>query len=246
MSLNFPDSPTIGQQFSAAGQTWVWNGTVWSAYRGGPVVQTGASAPTTVAEGLVWFNTNNGRTYVYYDGTWVDTATSAAISTSVVDNSSGDAFTVIQQGAGRALAVEGTVAVTGSLNATTITQAGSAVSLASELTSHASDTTNIHGIADTSLLATKAYADSAASAAAAGVVDSAPETLNTLNELAAALGDDANFATSVTTAIAAKVSKSGDSISGNLTVSGTVDAGTYLQNGAALEMGLNPYFLIGV
>ena len=40
--------------------------------------------------------------------------------------------------------------------------------------------------------------------AVAAVVDSAPGTLNTLNELAAALGDDANFASTVTSAIAGK------------------------------------------
>ena len=39
------------------------------------------------------------------------------------------------------------------------------------------------------------------------LVDSAPETLNTLNELAAALGDDANFATTVTSSIATKQDK---------------------------------------
>lgn len=38
----------------------------------------------------------------------------------------------------------------------------------------------------------------------AEIVDSAPATLNTLNELAAALNDDANFASTVTAAIAAK------------------------------------------
>ena len=39
------------------------------------------------------------------------------------------------------------------------------------------------------------------------MVDSAPETLNTLNELAAALGDDPNFATTVATQIGGKVDK---------------------------------------
>jgi hypothetical protein len=39
----------------------------------------------------------------------------------------------------------------------------------------------------------------------AGVVNSAPSTLDTLNELAAALGNDANFATTITTALAARV-----------------------------------------
>ena len=37
-----------------------------------------------------------------------------------------------------------------------------------------------------------------------GLVDSAPGTLNTLNEIAAALNDDANFNTTVTNSIAAK------------------------------------------
>ena len=45
--------------------------------------------------------------------------------------------------------------------------------------------------------ATQGYVDTKV----AGLVDSAPETLNTLNELAAALGDDPNFATTVATKI---------------------------------------------
>ena len=40
--------------------------------------------------------------------------------------------------------------------------------------------------------------------AVAALVDSAPATLDTLNELAAALGDDANFSTTVTTSIGTK------------------------------------------
>ena len=49
--------------------------------------------------------------------------------------------------------------------------------------------------------ATKEYADNSSSVAAAALVDSAPSTLNTLNELAAALGDDPNFATTITNAL---------------------------------------------
>ena len=40
------------------------------------------------------------------------------------------------------------------------------------------------------------------------IVDSAPGALNTLNELAAALGDDANYATTTTNAIALKADTS--------------------------------------
>jgi len=50
----------------------------------------------------------------------------------------------------------------------------------------------------------KAYVD----AEVAGIVDTAPAALNTLNELAAALGDDANFSTTITNSIAAKLDSS--------------------------------------
>lgn len=46
------------------------------------------------------------------------------------------------------------------------------------------------------------------------LVDSAPETLNTLKELATALGNDANFAATVAEKIGEKISKSGDTITG--------------------------------
>lgn len=82
--------------------------------------------------------------------------------------------------------------------------AGSASAVASDLTDHENSTTNVHGIVDTSALATKTYADNAAATAAANLVDSAPTTLDTLNELAAALGDDPNFATTVTDALGNK------------------------------------------
>jgi hypothetical protein len=88
---------------------------------------------------------------------------------------------------------------------------------ASALSSHESDTTNIHGIADTSLLATKAYADNAATAAAAAIVDAAPATLDTLNELAAAINDDASFAATVTTALGTKAPSASPTFTGTPT-----------------------------
>src|SRR6056300_1452536 len=51
----------------------------------------------------------------------------------------------------------------------------------------------------------------------ASITDSAPTTLDTLNELEAALGDDPNFATTTANNIATKVSKTGDTMTGDLT-----------------------------
>lgn len=59
-------------------------------------------------------------------------------------------------------------------------------------------------------------------AAVAALVDAAPGTLNTLNELAAALGDDPNFATTTATTLAGKVPLSVIDAAGDLIV-GTAD-----------------------
>ena len=50
----------------------------------------------------------------------------------------------------------------------------------------------------------------------AALVDSSPATLDTLNELAAALGDDPNFATTVTTSIGEKLPLAGGTLTGDV------------------------------
>lgn len=62
--------------------------------------------------------------------------------------------------------------------------------------------------------ATKFYVDTQVS----NLVDAAPGALDTLNELAAAINDDASFSTTVTNNIATKVSKAGDSMTGVLSM----------------------------
>ena len=71
----------------------------------------------------------------------------------------------------------------------------------------------------------------------ASLVDSAPGTLNTLNELAAALGDDASFSTTVTNSIATKLPLAGGVMTGNLDINGNqlildADADTSFREGA--------------
>jgi len=56
--------------------------------------------------------------------------------------------------------------------------------------------------------------------AVAALVDSAPGTLDTLNELAAALGDDPNFATTTTNSIATKLPLAGGTMSGDINGNG--------------------------
>ena len=56
------------------------------------------------------------------------------------------------------------------------------------------------------------------------LIDSAPGALNTLNELAAAMGDDANFSTTVTNSIAAKLPLAGGALTGALTSTSSITA----------------------
>lgn len=79
----------------------------------------------------------------------------------------------------------------------------------------------------------KAYVDTEV----AGIVSSAPSTLDTLNELAAALGDDANFSTTVTNSIATKLPLAGGQMTGNITFSGsqTVDGRDVSADGSKLD-----------
>lgn len=89
---------------------------------------------------------------------------------------------------------------------------------------------------------TKLYVDTAvalaASQAAQSVTDvlaSAPAALNTLDELAAALGDDANFATTVTNSLAAKAPLASPTFTGTVTLPA---AGIVFSDGTQAKAGV--------
>ena len=86
---------------------------------------------------------------------------------------------------------------------------------------------------NTTKVATTAYVKTAV----ANVVDSAPAALDTLNELAAALGDDANYATTTANTIGTKLPKSGGQMTGNITMAGsqTVDGRDLSVDGSKLD-----------
>ena len=70
------------------------------------------------------------------------------------------------------------------------------------------DLTNKPSIPSLTGYATESYVGTYVGTAISNLVDTAPTTLDTLNELAAALGDDPNFATTITTAIGNKANTS--------------------------------------
>ena len=65
---------------------------------------------------------------------------------------------------------------------------------------------------NTTQIATTEFVTAAVAAAISALVDSSPAALDTLKELATALGNDANFSTTITNALAAKAAKTNDTI----------------------------------
>jgi len=72
---------------------------------------------------------------------------------------------------------------------------------------------------DSTKLATTAFVQ----AAVTSLIDGAPGSLNTLNELAAAINDDSSYATTLTTALATKLPLAGGTLTGALNIATTSD-----------------------
>ena len=179
--------------------------------------------------------------------TYVSTEITAHSNDTTNVHGIGDTSTLASQtyvtGAVAAEATSRGAAITAEATARAAAITAAATTASTNLDTHTADTTSVHGISDTSLLALKsevaavtaaslglgsvtntsdadkpvstAQATAIAAAQAAAIADatsqvnaviaSAPGALNTLDELAAALGDDANYAASITTALAGKV-----------------------------------------
>ena len=122
--------------------------------------------------------------------------------------------------------------LTGNVTAGSGTSSFNNVTINGSLDMNAGTASTITGLSNPvqgSDAATKTYVD----AEVAAVIDAAPGALDTLNELAAALGDDADFSTTITNSIATKLPKAGGTMTGpiamgtsKITGLGTPTAGT--------------------
>ena len=100
--------------------------------------------------------------------------------------------------------------------------------IADDLALGGNPTTSTQSASDNSTkIATTAYVTTAVS----NLVDGAPSTLNTLNEIAAALNDDAALNTTLTTSIATKLPLAGGTLTGNILIDNSSSASIGLDRG---------------
>jgi hypothetical protein len=116
-----------------------------------------------------------------------------------------------------------TLDITGTATATAFSGplTGNVTGTTSSISNHDTDALSE---GSTNLYYTNARADARAQLKIDALVDSAPNTLDTLNELAAALGDDANFSTTITNSIATKLPLAGGTVTGELNVDAQLKA----------------------
>lgn len=219
-----PSNPVAGQIYfdTDTTQLTLWDGTAWVSLAVGGTVQEAIDALTTddIEEGL---------TNLYFtDGRAKDSA-AALLTTATLSN-----ITITGTGSGGlTITAENGVAdsTTDDLDEGT-TNLYFTNQRALDATSAAYDPAGSAATAETNA---KAYTDDLIgdatvdgtagntvtdriATAVSDLVDGAPALLDTLNELAAAINDDASFSTTITTSIGEKVAKAGDTMTGALTL----------------------------
>ncbi|HAI57744.1 MAG TPA: hypothetical protein DCM04_07360 [Saprospirales bacterium] len=225
MPINFPNNPSNGTTHTVSGTTWTYNSakTAWDITSTATTsigiddltdVDITTAAPTD-GQVLVW-NTSNTE---FEPGTITSYSTSdfntdlATKDTDDVSEGSTNVYYTDARVQTKLGAISGNV-----IPATNVAYdlgsaayafkdlylSGSTISLGGLQISDNSGSLAVTASGSTEDFATQTYVNAQVS----NLVDSAPATLDTLNELASALGDDANFSTTVTNSIATKLATS--------------------------------------
>ena len=212
----------------------------------------GFQAPSSVGTNLVWtlpasdgaantvLKTAGDGTLSFAEITNDFVASNAAIAGTKISPDFGSQNIVTTGTAATgALGVTGNIAVSGTVDGVDIaardTLFGGLTSSSGVLTDGVSATTQTSSD-NTTKVATTAYVTTAVN----NLINGAPAALDTLNELAAAMNDDAAFSTTVTNNLATKLALAGGQMTGNITFSGsqTVDGRDLSVDGAKLDGGI--------
>lgn len=207
------------------------------------VVQNLTSAPASPKTGQIYFNSTDNKLYCYNGSTWVDVtviftnlailqATSASFTTALKTKLDG-----ISTGANNYVhpAAHPASIITQDANNRFVTDTEKTAWNAKETTSGA------QAKADGALNSAKSYTDTKV----ADLIASAPGALDTLKELAAALGNDPNFAATITNLINLKTGKYAATVGNGSATSFTVNHNLGTQDvQVSIRENASPYAIV--
>jgi hypothetical protein len=72
VAIDFPASPSVNDTKTVGDTVWSWNGTYWARSANTAKFTASDAAPSSPTLGDLWYESDSGKAFIYYDNTWVE------------------------------------------------------------------------------------------------------------------------------------------------------------------------------
>ena len=72
MAIDFPASPSTNDSHTVGTTTWTYNGTYWARSANTAKFTAADAVPSNPSLGDLWYESDTGKAFIYYDSTWVE------------------------------------------------------------------------------------------------------------------------------------------------------------------------------
>lgn len=213
MAVSFPDTPVLDEEFSSSNRTWIWDGNVW-------LLKTNIDISVENLNDVDLTNLSDGEALLYN------------ATTQKWENGAVDALPSQSGNAGYFLTTDGTNPSWSLIDIPSTTVSEAAPTGAEEGDTWFRSSTGQYFVyydsfwvevgagstPDLSDYYTISETDTAISSAIQSIVGSAPETLDTLNEIANAIGNDDSFIITITNSVSEKKKEINEALSADATL----------------------------
>ena len=72
MAIDFPASPATSDTHTVGATTFTYNGTYWARSANTSKFSASDTVPSNPALGDLWYESDTGKAFIYYDNTWAE------------------------------------------------------------------------------------------------------------------------------------------------------------------------------